>query len=477
MSQFDKSLFKNFFESTDATVAEWTENVLEKMRLSGVAKYIKRFSTPDQPNDFDKYYKPIIKFWAYFVKLSVMFKTFRDVTDRLILFAQQYMTQNGYYISFRETAAELRDYVLPKQHRFSAYRGTENSYVQEKRIENGVPKVIIDGELIRLYGYNNSDQFAPFVAGIAPPQFNGLCMDRGGSLYRSLEMREDLNIINPSMDAALFDPATGLFKRSKENGYYYEGSAVTAGDAGWSLTANLDSFTPYVFYFEIECVGIRVSFKVKWRGTEYFFEGKTPPIPPGETKSFMRFMFNVGNYVPPRQLQLPRAATSYEPYRKPFVPLYDPNPGGTETEWPETPPPTASAQPDIYRYNLTSGTQQINNLPQLIIPPSGTVNFGIAIAAIDAPQGASASDYLIKNIRLTPLRTLYGRSFIDVRKVFDICTRNKSTVYSDEELADIVRQKFVPYNTAFNAIRRWERARTEGRGIGFDIIEENFEVG
>ena len=77
---FDQSIFKFYFNSNDAELIAWSDNVLRKLREKGiVASFIERELDFDESDaDFDAVYRPATMFFGYLVLLARSYERFKQ---------------------------------------------------------------------------------------------------------------------------------------------------------------------------------------------------------------------------------------------------------------------------------------------------------------------------------------------------------------------------------------------------------------
>lgn len=146
---FENSLFKNFFESDDIRVLDWYVNVLNKLYKKGmVPDFISRGKTDQEKTDYLQFWGSVAKFFAYFVVLAKHFEEFNKDENLLLEFLKQRGIKISQTVDYEIVSLLTKDFLV----NFTK-RGTRDIYRKKKDQEK------YDGELLRLIGYKEGDEF------------------------------------------------------------------------------------------------------------------------------------------------------------------------------------------------------------------------------------------------------------------------------------------------------------------------------
>lgn len=177
---FDRTVFKEFFDSDSVEVLNWYVNVLDKLYNKGIIpNYIDRLNSNNQPDDFLDFWKSIARFFSYFVIYARKFQKFYESETLL----SEYIEERGLRISVENNIGEL-DFLMRKFYQQISQRGTTNIV---NKIEEGN---IIDGELLRLIWYKSQDEFA---FNLHKEEHFGWNLRNSSPLYRGLTLNDNLN--------------------------------------------------------------------------------------------------------------------------------------------------------------------------------------------------------------------------------------------------------------------------------------------
>lgn len=177
---FDKTVFKQYFESDDIEILNWYVNVLEKLYDKGIIpNYIERLNDEDSPDDFIDFWKSIAKFFSYFVIYARTFQRFYE--DKSLI--SEYIEERGLRTSIENSLQEL-NLLMNKFYSQVAERGTNNIVNQVSQGD------LIDGELLRLVWYKPQDEFV-FVT--HQDEHFGWNLGKSSPLYRGLYLNDSAN--------------------------------------------------------------------------------------------------------------------------------------------------------------------------------------------------------------------------------------------------------------------------------------------
>lgn len=154
--QYDKSIFKLFFDNDDERVLLWSMNVLEKLFSSGIVPlYIKR----DNQDDYNSFFLAITQFFAYIVIYSRQFRKLED-SDLLI---KEFI--EGWGIVYENINS-----LTERQYLFNNWKNEFYKRGTSQIISSGE---VIESELKRLVGYKSPNEF---IFAILAPQDVGWCL-------------------------------------------------------------------------------------------------------------------------------------------------------------------------------------------------------------------------------------------------------------------------------------------------------------
>lgn len=438
---FDKSVFKDYFNSNDAEVLAWAENVLAKVVEKGIVpNYISR------ENDFEDIYNPTTIFFAYLVIFARQFENFKD--DAYL--AYQYLLENGQYPCDEESLIRLQDSVTNLL-RVRANRGTLQT------ITSSADTDVAHGEILRLICWNS---LVFFKLGVAQSKHNSWNVNNSGPLSRGCTGRYDLNIgyeytegvadlsLYPLINSSYCSLAT---YRGKD---CIEIESVPFGDIA-GIGANQSSKR------------IVVDPRLNYEITFYVAQDITL-----ENISFGCLAFDAAG----DQVQLSDIVTGSN--RKLFFSTRRLNKAGTfyfvrgilfnkDKE-------LVSAEEGKLNIGFGTNLKMTDNvvsiIPYIIVDNDfadesddqqsdtfdsdsfsidpGDTGFSESESWSDAPYDSQASVFLW-NIKVTPCNTNYNRCYLNNKNFIDVILDNKNGAYSDLQINSIFRKYFIPYNTAF----------------------------
>lgn len=437
---YQQSIFAKYFDSDNAEVLAWAENVLAKLQAKGIVPdYISR------DNDFDQVYEPVCLFFAYLVKLA---RTFENFTTNQSL-NNEYLLQKGQYTCGDESLNELL-YLIENLLRIRAKRGTT------EMIEESLDSDIPHGELLRLICWESGEYFK---LGVARPERNGWNINNSGPLNRSCTGRLDLNsaweytkeVVDLSLYPLIQEQyiSIGQYRGRDcmhiESVPFAEVSGIGAIDLDKRIPVNpninfeitfevaqditLENISFGCVAFDTDGNQVALQDIYSGNGRQYFFETRRLNKPgtfyqvrgiiysnDHALLSAEESKLNIGFG---RNLRFTENVASIIP-----VIIVDNN-FGDDSEMESDTFDSDSASIDAGDSDSTAGESWD-----------------------DSPYDLEPSVYLY-NIKVNPCSLLYSRCYVNNKNFIDIFMHNKNNQYSITGLTNIMRKYFIPYNTAF----------------------------
>lgn len=443
---FNKSVFAQYFQADDAISAAWTANVLNKVIAPGIVpNYIIR--EDDQgTTDFATVYKPLILFFAYFVRLGREFGNFRD-NDFL---ADQFLIQRGHYTSGHETVEQLQWSLENFLRRFS-HRGTVKS------IEKNISAIQPSGEILQLFAW---DYFKFFKMGVPRPQWNGWNMDHSGPAGRGLTGRYDLNVAYENSEDVydknkyplVSDNLVFLGQYRGKNSLHVTnvpfGQFAGIGGTDLSKEIVIDNRINFeiTFYVAQDITLENVTFGCKVfdaNGNELNFQNI---VTGGDSNFFFetRRLNQAGRFYMVRGILYrhdhPNLSADQGRLNIGF---------GQNLRFPEN---AVSIIPQIYLDNNFGDDEdgesdwfESDSLDQ----DPGDFGSDESGAWSDDGYDGEPSVY-IWNVKVNPCSTSYNRCYLDNKNFIDVFGINSNGRFNDIQIKDVLRKYFIPYNSAFN---------------------------
>lgn len=447
---YDASIFKSYFESNDSEVESWTANVLEKLIKPGqVAKFVKRETESGETTDFADVYEPFVKFFAYLVRLSREFRDFKD-DDYL---ADQYLNQKGHFTCSEETLEQFQ-YLITNLLRVRAQRGTT------KMIEKSVDSSIPSGEVLRLLCWNEETYFK---LGLGASKNNSWNVDNSSPLSRSLTGRYDLNSAWEDSEDVVDLSKYPLINPSYVSIESYRGKrCLSIEDVPFGQSAGISGTT--------DEKGIVVDSRLNFEITFYVAQDITL-----ENITFGCRAFDAnGSEVSlldavtgaPRSMffetrRLNKAGTFYMVRGI----VYNKDIDGLTLE---------EGRLNIgFGTNLKFTDSVVRIVPYILMDndfsddsdsEEDTFADSDSILLDGGSSGLDGSDYwsdksydgepsvFIWNVKVNPCNTYYNRCYLNNKNFIDMFSVNNSGKYGYDQLDEILRKYFIPYNTAFKNI-------------------------
>lgn len=175
---YDTTLFKKFFDVNDVNVLGWALNVLEKLYRNGILpEYIKR-NDDSSENTEDR---DFIVFWnttTHFFALMVYFyRQYENIASNKELI-KEFLEGKDIQIPIDENLEDL-SYLLYNYIAEYRRRGTERIVYKK-----GVNGEQINGELLRLIGFKEPDEF---LFALLEPKDTGLCVGHSSPCWKGTE--------------------------------------------------------------------------------------------------------------------------------------------------------------------------------------------------------------------------------------------------------------------------------------------------
>ena len=177
---YNNTYFNDFFVVNNINVYGWALNVLEKLYNKGILpEYVERGNVQGNiliDQDFITFWNSITHYFAILVYMSRQFREIEN-NDKLI---ELFLINRG--IEIRAASVEELQYLFNNWILEFRKRGTYN--IISKKVDND----IIDGELLRLIGYEESEEF--IFAPLRPDE-TGWCVGKSSPCWKGTE-----NMIN-----------------------------------------------------------------------------------------------------------------------------------------------------------------------------------------------------------------------------------------------------------------------------------------
>lgn len=171
---FNKTVFKEFFDSDGIGVLNWHLNILDKLYQRGIVpNYINRVDEDGSVDDFLDFWEPVTKFFSYYVNYARQFEHFYKIKSLL----SEYLKQRGLFVSPKNSVEEL-NVLMSNFYREISGRGTAK---------------IVDenGEFLRLIEYDaNRDDIAFNLHSL---EHFGWNLGNSSPLHRGLHLNENIN--------------------------------------------------------------------------------------------------------------------------------------------------------------------------------------------------------------------------------------------------------------------------------------------
>lgn len=428
---YEKSVFAKYFASDDAEAVAWADNVLAKLVAKGIVpNYIER-DGEGIDTDFEVIYKPVTLFFAYLVRLA---REFRDFKDNATL-GDQYLLNKSVFMCGDETLNQIL-YLIRNLLRVRAERGTVKMF--EKSSDLNVP----DGEMLRMLCW---DSTLFFKLGVAQSKMNSWNVGNSSPLFRGCTGRYDLNVgyeYTESIKDLLKYPLINenyvylSTYQSKECLEIRNVPAATVSGIGDNVSDKRIVVTPELnfeitFYVAQDTTLENITFGC----LAFNASGNSVPLQNIVTGGDSNFFFETRRLNQPGKFYMVRGIL----YNKDADLLSSTN-----------------GKLNIgFGHNLRMTEDVVSIIPYIVFDnvPGDDVD-----AEVDNfPGGAenevgydSVPSMFIWNLKVTPCSLFYERSYLNNKNFIDILAVNKNGRYTDQQVIEIFRDKFIPYNTSFN---------------------------
>jgi hypothetical protein len=460
---FDSSVFAKYFTTSDPAMLAWLNNVLAKLRSDGIiAKFIDKGDTESSDSDFNQYCYPLVKTSAYIVRLAREFESFRN-NDQL---ANNYLTAKGYYPSGNEII-NWKNTWISNGLRISGERGGINMIAKA-----GESNKTINGEVLSLLNWD-SGSFVKF--GVPRPQYNSWNIGNSSPLYRGTEGRQDLILgyeytqevqslgVYPLLNSSYIKITTYKGKRCMEieGTPLGQNSGIGASDLSKKIVINPNHNFSIKAKVAQDINALNITFGVKMfdafdnpisavsavdgSPTDFFFTNKrlnkVGKFYHLEGILFNRFQSNLSaedgtlSVGFGEHLRFPEGAVSIIPYL-----VYDNDlSGGSDSD---------SGGNWILLDGFWDDTGVWVDSAFWIDEVGGESDSG------DGSTYDGSPSIYIYDFSVMPTSTRYGRCYINNKNFIDIfaTTSNQNGEYNNDQIRDILRKYFIPYNTAFDIV-------------------------
>ncbi len=443
---FDRSIYKPYFNADDAQALAWAENVLQKLIGKEVAKSIKRVNdTNNQTTDFEDLYRPITIFFGYLVRLA---REFRDFKDNEFL-ADNYINNEGLFTCGDETLNQL-GYLITNSLRTRGARGTTRMITRS--FDEDVPH----GELLRLVCWN---PLTFFKLGVARPQYNSWNIDHSSPLARGCTNRYDLNlayeytedVLDLSKYPTINENYVFLSKHRGKDCIEIEG--VPFGQVAGIGSSDLDKEIPIdprlnyeiTFYVAQDITLENFTFKCK----AFNSTGDEIALSDIVTGVDRNFFFETRRLNQAGRFYMIRGIIFNKDHELISADEARLNIG--------------------FGQHLRSNDNVVSIIPYLVMDnnmsdDSDSESDNFDSESTDQDSGAFGSDesgywsddsyegdpsIFIWNLKVTPCNTNYNRCYLNNKNFIDVFVVNNNGKYTDQQINNIMRKYFIPYNTAF----------------------------
>jgi hypothetical protein len=180
---YKQSIFADYFSCSDTEVLGWAINVTEKMYRKGLMpSFVQRAASSSSLEDRDylDFWRTVAQFFAFIVLYTRQLERIHLRPDLLA----EYLTQWGIFGVMGQSLDKLV-YLLETSRDQFRQRGTAGI------VARGVGEAGVDGELLRLVGYQEPRD--EFLINAVSPVYAGWCVGFNSPTYRGVGSQPQLN--------------------------------------------------------------------------------------------------------------------------------------------------------------------------------------------------------------------------------------------------------------------------------------------
>jgi len=408
---FANSIFSEFFTCCcSQELLGWCENVLEKLYKQGlVPKYITRGDeTGTADEDYLAFWRAVACYFAIFVRYARVFEDYYDTKRILGIFLEQ----RDMVLCRDESLAQLQ-FLASNYLTEIGRRGTQSSFA---KTTNNSPSIL--GEVSRLICRGDTDEY---IHTISQKQYVGLNVGNGSPMYRGVDHDPAFwrgYEVDPGLTTEANYPTIGSGHSFGSDQCVLPagagfGSNSVAGPDGTSgaiiVSPNLDYYIELVIQcaaadsdnLTVGVLGLNAG-EILLPGIDgsaaslYYIQGESVPI----GNQTYRFRFHIYN--------------------------------------------ASESQQTTAQATLDGGTgvhKQMTSAVAKLIPIVRVTDEGVG----------NDSSWTVIEYKFGVLRTPYSRGFIHTSKILELFLKQNNTILTNQEVTQVLRDKFVPYNTALIA--------------------------
>lgn len=442
---YDRSVFKTYFDPDDTELLGWVDNVLDKLVEKGiVANYILRADESDNPSNYEDYYRPIVTFFAYLVRLAREFEHFKE-NDFL---ANLYLENKGVFTCGDENLDQLA-YSITNFLRRRAQRGGIKTI--EKLGSNTIP----DGEILSLVCW---DELIFFKLGVAKSKHNSWNVDNGSACYRGCTNRYDLNIgyeyTEDVLDLSLYpiENSSYVFNTYYKSKRCIEIEAVPFGESAGVGTTDLtkkivvdpDMNFEITFYVAQDITLENITFGCK----AFDSSGNQVHLKSAVDGINSNFFFET------RRLN---QAGKFYMIRGILYSKDQPNLSAKEATLNIGFGKCLRMTEDVVSiipYIMLDNDMTDDSDTSMDSWDSLSLDYGEDSDSTDSTSDSydEAESIYLWNIKVTPSSLDYERCYLNNKNFIDVIIHNQNGKYNSAQIKDILRKYFIPYNTSFDLI-------------------------
>lgn len=423
---FNSLLFGKYFEYFNSGSLLWSNNVLEKIYKRGIlAKFIEREKNDNwEDEDFIDFWWSIIYSFALIVNYGRELE--KVVFDKKLL--REFLKQRGLYLSSERDLIEL---TFLASNFFDQIRKRGTKEIYKSKAQNGS---VVDGELLRLVDWN---RYQEFIFGLLDLNRSAWVVDRSSSEYKSLtgitnvikgyeDTRNFVSLskypIYNSLNVSLSDDSTfGLSIKSLKvsNLTQSENAGIWNDPFNIDYSIVVDQDLDYEITFFVKKEDVSVNTKIS---------------------------FGVNTYDRYGNVVYPYIAHDIETSSNSFALISS---LGTNDRY-------YFVRGIIYNRGKSEITEQESKLNigigQSLIFKNGTNRIS-PILIVSNTENSTSGNVFFWDFKVRPLKTKTSRCYLNVNNMFVMFAKNLSKEYSEENIADTMRNYMIPYNASI--INNW----------------------